>query len=361
MRQEIVTTSLLRRVGQPSNLIMVGLVGGMFCLFQLATRMPGTRLADALLPFILLSGHLALAPVPWQWTGDEADRAGLGRGFVQALCFDALWIALILGGMHLLGWQSPPPHGPHPFPPPPMAMPGPPPFHGGPFRPGLALGLVNLAFAVAYGWVCAAKEATEASERRTSGLLRNAQARALQNQLEPHVLYNALNGLAELVHEDPLAAEEAIAGLADLYRMLTVHAEAGQIRLEQERKLVEAYLAMEQMRLGDRLQVAWQWPGWADGLAVPPFFLLPLVENAIKHGISPHEAGGRVVMACARAGGWIQLIVENTGSPLQGERRGVGLGNLEARLGLCPELAGSFNLAARGATTVATLQWRPEA
>jgi hypothetical protein len=283
MRQEIVTTSLLRRVGLPSNLLMAGLVGGVFCLFQLATRMPETRLADSLLPFILLFGHLALAPVPWQWTGDEADRAGLGRGLVQALCFDVVWIGLVLGGMHLLGWQSPPPH---PFPPPPMAIPGPRPFPGHPFRPGLGLGMVNLAFAIIYGWVCAAKEATEASERRTAGLLRQAQTRALQNQLEPHVLYNALNGLSELVHEDPLAAEEAIAGLADLYRMLTVHGDAGLIRLERERELVEAYLAMERMRLGDRLKVTWQWPEWADKLPVPPFFLLPLVENAIKHGIS---------------------------------------------------------------------------
>jgi hypothetical protein len=310
-----------------------------------------------LLPFILLFGHLALAPVPWQWTGDEADRAGLGRGLVQALCFDVVWIGLVLGGMHLLGWQSPPPH---PFPPPPMAIPGPRPFPGHPFRPGLGLGMVNLAFAIIYGWVCAAKEATEASERRTAGLLRQAQTRALQNQLEPHVLYNALNGLSELVHEDPLAAEEAIAGLADLYRMLTVHGDAGLIRLERERELVEAYLAMERMRLGDRLKVTWQWPEWADKLPVPPFFLLPLVENAIKHGISPDAAGGELAIACVRAGAWTQLIVENTGSPLQGERRGVGLGNLEARLGLCPELSGRFTLAARGTVTVATLQWRPE-
>ena len=89
---------------------------------------------------------------------------------------------------------------------------------GRPFRPGLALGLVNLAAGIAFGWVYAAKEATEAGERRTAGLLRQSQAKALQNQLDPHVLYNALNGLAELVHEDPLAAEEMIAMLADFYR-----------------------------------------------------------------------------------------------------------------------------------------------
>src|ERR1700688_2432959 len=102
MRQEIIAKSIVRRVGLPANLLMVGLLGGMFCLFDLATRGPGPGLASAVLPFILLFGHLALAPVPWQWTRDDADRAELGRGLVQAVCFDLVWIALVLGGLHLL-------------------------------------------------------------------------------------------------------------------------------------------------------------------------------------------------------------------------------------------------------------------
>lgn len=354
MRQEIIAKSIVRRISLPANLLMVGLLGGMFCLFDLATRGPGFGLASAYLPFLLLFGHLALAPVPWQWTGDDADRAGLGRGFAQAICFDLVWIALVLGCLHLLGWPSRPPH---PWPEQPFPRP---PFHGQPFQPELGLVLVNLAFGIAYGWVSSAKEATEASERRTAELLRQSQSRALQNQLEPHVLYNALNGIAELVHEDPLAAEEAITRLADLYRMLTGHGEAALIRLEQERLLVEAYLAMEQMRLGERLQASWQWPEWADALWLPPLFLLPLVENAIKHGIAPVAAGGQVVISCARDGDWAQLVVENTGSLPQGERRGVGLSNLETRLGLWKELAGSFILVARGPWIVATVRWRPE-
>jgi len=367
MRQEIIIRSVLRRVGIPANLLMVALVGGMFCLFHLVSRPPVSTAADFLLPFLLLFGHLALAPVPWQWTGNADARAGLGRGFLQALVFDLVWIALILASMHMLGEVGG--HGPGggPFRPEPPGLPLPPlpPFgqdgpHWHPFRPGLGLGLVNLAFGLAFGWVYAEKEATEASERRTADLLRQSQAKALQNQLEPHVLYNALNGLAELVHEDPLAAEEAIAKLADLYRTLTVHGDTSIIRLGAERSLVEAYLDMEQMRFGERLQVQWNWPGWADAVSVPPFFLLPLVENAIKHGIGPAEAGGQVVITCARVGQAVQMSVENTGAALKGDRRGVGLGNLEARLGLWTEIAGRFTLAAQGAWTTATVQWIPE-
>jgi hypothetical protein len=364
MRQEFVSKSLVKRVSVPANLLMVGLIGGIFCLLQLVSRLP-TGPLDYVLPFLLLFGHLALAPVPWQWTGDDADRAGLTRGFAQALAFGAVWIGLLLVTLHLLGSL---PHEPMPFRPemlPPKPMPFPP---GGqpfphplfprqPFRPGLVLGLVNLAFGAAFGWVQAAKEATEVREERTARLLREAQARALQNQLEPHVLYNALNGLAELIHEDPLAAEEMIAKLADLYRMLTMHGEAGLVRLEQERKLVEAYLDMEQMRLGERLQARWCWPDWADGLRVPPFFLLPLVENAIKHGISPCDAGGELVVACTRQGAQVALQVENTGRPLEGQVRGVGLANLEARLNLWTELAGGFTLGTRDAWTTAGVQW----
>jgi hypothetical protein len=329
----------------------------MFCLFHVATRPPHVTLGELLLPFILLFAHLALAPLPWQWTGGDAPRAGLGRGLAQALLFDALWVALILLATHALGPRHPgPPHGM-----PPPHFPGPPPFRPRPFLPGLGLGLVNLAFALVFGWITAEKEATEARERATAGLLRESQARALQNQLEPHVLFNALNSLSELVHEDPLAAEEVIVRLADLYRMLMVHGKAPLISLGQERRLVEAYLAMEQMRFGDRLRVEWRWPAWADDLRLPPFFLQPLVENAIKHGISPSAAGGDVVIACTRRGADLLLTVDNTGGPLaEAPGRGVGLGNLEARMDLWTGVGGALRLEAQGGWTSAIVTWTPE-
>jgi LytS/YehU family sensor histidine kinase len=220
---------------------------------------------------------------------------------------------------------------------------------------------MNVAFAIVIGWVLAEKERMEARERRTAGLLRQAEAKALQNQLDPHVLYNALSGLSELIREDPLAAEEVITQLADLYRRLTLHGTRERVALGEERRLVEAYLAMEQMRLGDRLHAEWTWPEWADGMSVPPLFLLTLVENAIKHGISPCEAGGEVRIACGRAGERLELAVENTGRPLDPDvPRGVGLGNLEARLRLLADPGAAFDLDSKGEWTVARLRWAPE-
>jgi len=360
MRQELITSSLFRRMRQRSNLLLVLLVGGLFSTFRLVAGGPWFSVADMAMPFVLLTCHLALSPIPWQWTGDDRSRAGLGRGFLQALCFDAGWVALVMVLLHMGGSarsdrpprsMGPPPEGREVFrtPPPPR-----------PLNPGLGLGLVNVSFAIAFGWVFAEKEATEAKERRTADLLRLSRSRALQNQLEPHVLYNALNGLSELVHEDPLAAEEVIARLADLYRMLTVHGNADLVSLGQERILLEAYLAMEQMRLGERLKVRWEWPAWVDEIPIPPLLLQPLVENAIKHGISPSDPGGELVITCSREGHVIRIAILNTGCPLKdGFKLGTGLSNLHERLTLWLGASPVFRLDGLADWTLATLRWTP--
>ncbi|HNX30872.1 MAG TPA: histidine kinase [Holophaga sp.] len=356
MRQEVIRSSLLHRVRQRTNLVLVSLVGGIFCIFRLTADMRGPFLAELVLPFVLLYAHLALSPIPWQWTGDDEPRAGLGRGFLQALVFNAAWIGLAMAGLFL--FAGPPKGGfmDQPPPPPPGSMP--PPMGPRIFRPEWTLGMLNLAFGIIFGWVFAEKEATEARERLTADLLRQSRSKALQNQLEPHVLYNALNSLSELVYEDPLAAEEVIARLADLYRMLTIHGKADRIPLGQERKLVEAYLAMEQMRLGERLAVVWDWPASADEILAPPLFLQPLVENAIKHGISPSDQGGTLVISCVKIGPAVKLSVRNSGcAPREGAPRGVGLGNLESRLQLWTEAAGRFSLGSQDGWTTARIEW----
>ena len=356
MRQKMITPALYRRVTSRANLGILLLVGGVFALFGAASGPPGLRLESLVWPFLLLFVHLALDPVPWQWTGGDAPMAGMGRGFLQALVFDLVWVALLLAALHIGGGPHGPPGLRPPLPGPPHMPPPEPP---GLRIPNLGPVLVNLAFAIVFGWVFAEKEATEARERLTAGLLRQSRRQALQSQLEPHVLYNALNSLSELVHEDPAAAEEMVARLADLYRMLTRHGDADLVPLMKERVLVEAYLAMEEMRLGHRLRVDWDWPPWADGLVLPPLLLQPLVENAVKHGISPCEAGGALRITCSRDESTCVLAVANTGRPMPATARdGVGLTNLRARLELWPEAAvGAFTLAQEGEWTVARLRW----
>jgi len=348
VQKALIISSLVRRLHQGANQAMVLIVGGIFCLFRFILGGPPINALELAVPFFLIFAHLCLAPIPWQWTGSDAPRADLPRGLLQAFLFHGLWIGLVIASLLLFG---PPPPRP-PFPPPPGE-------HGGFLLPVLGMGLINLALATIFGWVLAEKEAVEAREQQQAELLRRSQAQALQNQLEPHVLYNALSGLAELVYEDPLAAEDVITRLADLYRMLSVHGKAEYVSLGEERRLVEAYLAVEQMRLGERLVVSWNWPEEFDPLLLPPLLLQPLVENAIKHGISPMAEGGKVDISCQFSDGVVALQVFNTGRPL-GPRRPdrLGLGNLEARLALWPKASGSFQLEAHGEGTLARVLWR---
>jgi len=355
VRQEVILRSLVRRMTGRWNVVFVVLLGGMLCLFRsMAIRQPPT-LMEWLLPFMGIYFHLALAPIPWQWAQDGTRRVATLRGLVVSLAFNATWI----GGLLLLIQVF------HPFPPPPAPPGWPPNAPFPPMEPRLAnpifgVGLINLAFASFVGWGLAEKEAMEVREQESAGLLRQAESKALQNQLEPHVLYNALSSLSELIYEDPLAAEAVITQLADLYRRLSLHGKQDRVLLREERKLVEAYLSMEQMRFGDRLKVSWDWPIDVDDLSLPPLFLQPLVENAIKHGIGPSEAGGEIRISCHRNEGQISLMVQNTGiSPPAKLSHGIGIGNLVTRLSLWTEAEGAFTLDREGLWTRAILRWQP--
>ena len=184
-----------------------------------------------------------------------------------------------------------------------------------------------------------------------------ARVLALQAQLHPHALYNVLAGLAELVHEDPDATEKAIVGLVDLLRMLTRQGNATSLPLAQERALLRRYLSIESLRLGDRLEVHWDWPEWADAVELPPLLLQPLVENAVKHGITPSLKGGILSIRVWRQGQQLVLEVANTGcawNPRSVE--GTGLSNLRERLALLSHLGGSLVIRGEENRTLAELR-----
>jgi sensor histidine kinase YesM len=178
--------------------------------------------------------------------------------------------------------------------------------------------------------------------------------------MNPHVLFNAISGLAELAREDGAAAEAALVKLAELLRRLLDHAGRMAAPLNEERDLVEGLLAVEQFRLGDRLTVRWVWDANLENLSAPPLLLQPLVENAIKHGIAPHRSGGELEIGLAGTPDEIRIWVANTGLPLkEGSPEGTGLSNLRQRLALMPGEPGRLDMRTENGRTLAELRFRP--
>jgi hypothetical protein len=176
-------------------------------------------------------------------------------------------------------------------------------------------------------------------ERRAlelSASLSLAKLEALRLQLQPHFLFNTLNAIATLVHRDANAADEMITNLGDLLR-LVLESTDPEVPLRRELDLVDRYLAIERVRLGERLQVERTVaPGVLDA-AVPPLMLQTLVENAVRHGVEPRRETGAIAIRAERVGGQLSLIVSDNGVGLPGagagtEKRGIGLANTEARL-----------------------------
>ncbi len=347
--------------------------------------LPGPSLADILAPSMWVALFLILAPLPWQWTGDDAPMASNLRGAMQALP----WMTVItLGVLLLLGTTGEPMPwwglrpgmgpgmgrgsgmmgrgGPHQG----MGMMG----RGGP-RQGMgpqmdetgilpihprlwALGVAHLCFGLLLGWILADRERAELQEEASRTAMKEAQARVLQGQMNPHVLFNAIGGLTELVREDPVAAEAALVNLSELLRALLNHGSRLVAPLGDERRLVELHLSLERLRLGHRLREIWNWSEALDSLEVPPLMIQPLVENALKHGVSKAVGGGELDVTVTREGDWLLVRVVNTGpapNEISGEE-GHGLRNLRERLGLLGAPEGSLRLGREGDWTVASLR-----
>lgn len=166
--------------------------------------------------------------------------------------------------------------------------------------------------------------------------LAHAQLDALKMQLHPHFLFNTLNAIAALVRkQEGAAAVRMIAGVSDLLRLALYNTGKQTVPLRQELDFVERYLALEQMRFADRLQVVRRVDPGALSASVPNLLLQPLVENALKHGISARAAAGRLELAAVRQGDVLHLEVRDDGPGPSGdweEGGGIGLANVRARL-----------------------------
>ncbi len=163
-----------------------------------------------------------------------------------------------------------------------------------------------------------------------------AQLHALRAQLHPHFLFNTLNTISSLVHQDADAAERMIARLSELLRHTLDRVGAQEVELREELEFVEAYLEIEQTRFEDRLHVRWEIDPQTLDARVPPLILQPLVENSIRHGIAPRSAPGTVEIASERQNGNLYLCVYDDGVGLKVESprtgKGVGIASTRARL-----------------------------
>jgi two-component system sensor histidine kinase AlgZ len=173
-----------------------------------------------------------------------------------------------------------------------------------------------------------------------------AEADALQARIRPHFLFNSMNAIASLIRQDPVRAERAVLDLSDLFRA-ALGAGDQPSSLAEEVDLAERYLAIEQLRLGERLRVDWRREEplpWSQPL--PRLVLQPLLENAVLHGISRLQAGGCIEIVLQRRGGELSVQVRNPAPPpREQDRLGAGAGHAQSNIG--QRLAFAFGKDAR--------------
>jgi hypothetical protein len=263
--------------GLPSaaRLALGGLAAvAMLTLMRVLQGMPWPRAVMAALLFV--APCVLLGWVAWQHLARHpagaAGMAGLRTWAAhagRALAFSAAWIALF--GVLAYAWE-------------PQAT-----LH---FLRGDVMWLFFWGLVVYGALAQAARTRVRLRERELAAA--QAELQALRAQLDPHFLFNTLHSLTQLAQEDPGATQAALQQFGDLMRYVldAGRRAAAEVALEDELGFVRNYLALERLRLGERLQVREDIDPDALELAVPPLLLQPLVENAVRHGLAPRRAGG---------------------------------------------------------------------
>jgi two-component system LytT family sensor kinase len=197
---------------------------------------------------------------------------------------------------------------------------------------------------------------------------RLAQARleALRTQLHPHFLFNTLNAISVLTSEDAPKANRMLLRLSDLLRLTLDTGGRHEVTLGEELDFLERYLEIQRIRFEDRLTIMVDVAPATRAARVPTLILQPLVENAIRHGVDSHVAGGTIVISARRRGDALELEVRDNGRGLAAAPAddGIGLANTRARLaqlyGECQRLELRAQ-ATGGAAVVVTLPFRASA
>lgn len=200
-----------------------------------------------------------------------------------------------------------------------------------------ALGVILYGLAAAVNYLLVEAERVrrlETRELQTRLMAQDAELRMLRTQVDPHFLFNSLNSISALTSIDPGAARAMTLRLAAFFRhSLGLHADR-KVALERELELVRDFLAIEQVRFGERLRFEADVDAQAASCMVPPMLLQPLVENAVKHGIGQMLEPGMVRLRAVRAGSLLRIRIENDVDPHGAAVAGTGLGldNVRRRL-----------------------------
>jgi hypothetical protein len=200
-------------------------------------------------------------------------------------------------------------------------------------------------------------ERVEAFQRKEmSRLVSQAELRALQSQINPHFLFNALNTLFGTIPREAREARQVVLNLADIFRYF-LQSEKTFVPLAQEMEIVRAYLEVEQLRLGRRLQVEMRIDENALETPIPVLSVQPLVENAIKHGVAPRTEPGYVRIEAGLCGEGLRILVENSSSErvVASGGTGVGLQNVRRRLEICYGPEADLRLTSQPAKTTVEL------
>lgn len=165
--------------------------------------------------------------------------------------------------------------------------------------------------------------------------LTQSQLDTLKLQLQPHFLFNALNAISTLLHEEPKVADQMIGNLSTLLRGVLDAKDSNQLILSQELELLDAYMNIEHMRYGDRVQFHSEVMSECLSAKVPTLILQPIVENAVRHGLEPLDKPGDIWLSAQKVEQRLRIKVEDNGvgrGTSKSQGWGLGISNAEARL-----------------------------
>jgi LytS/YehU family sensor histidine kinase len=185
-------------------------------------------------------------------------------------------------------------------------------------------------------------QAEQVKSSELKAALANSQLQALKMQLHPHFLFNTLNSISALIHEDARAADQMVARLGDFLRLTLENSGELEVTFKQEMDFVDCYLEIEKVRFQERLDVRREISAETLSAEVPNLLLQPIIENAIRHGISRQTGVGHLAIRAHKVKDKLQIEIEDNGPGLamaaahagngKVAKSGIGLANTRARL-----------------------------